>query len=139
MATARASLSAPTVRSTALRRRSREVRLPARAMGARGVHALVRLVGAECDGQWQAVAVSDEVQLGREPTAAAPQRVVGGLAGSRVFPRARSDPMRPDLAAVDAPQLPVDPARLGQLALERGEDTAPQPLARPPALARSDL
>lgn len=37
----------------------------------------MRLAGAERDGQ--AVAVSDEVQLGREPAAAAPQRVVGGV------------------------------------------------------------
>ena len=34
---------------------------------ARGVHALVRLAGAERDGQWQAVAVSDEVQVVNPP------------------------------------------------------------------------
>ena len=52
----------------------------------RGVAALVRLPGAERNGEWQARAVRDEVQLGGEPAAAAPQGVVGRLAGRLVFP-----------------------------------------------------
>lgn len=65
---------------------------------------------------------------------------VGGLAGGPVFHRARSDAMRPDVAAVDAPQLPVDPARLDQLARggARMWPHSPSRLHRPPALARSE-
>jgi hypothetical protein len=46
--------------------------------------------------------------------------------------------MRQDVAPVDAPELPVDPAGIGQLALERGEDAVPQPLTRPAPLARGN-
>ena len=105
---------------------------------ARGVHALMRLPRAERDGQRQPVAVSDEVQLGRAPAAAAPQGVVCGLAVRPVFPRARGDPMRPDMRAVDAPEFPVNPAGVGQFALEHGQDAVPQPLTRPAALTRGD-
>ena len=48
-----------------------------RVKRARGVHTPVRLADAERDRQWQAVAVSDEVQFGPEPTAAVPRGVVG--------------------------------------------------------------
>lgn len=64
-----------------------------------------------------------------------PRAWSAGSPGGWFFPRARGDAMRPDVAAVDAPELPVDPAGLGQLVLEHGEDAVPQPLTRPPALA----
>ncbi|CAA9306593.1 MAG: hypothetical protein AVDCRST_MAG40-710 [uncultured Gemmatimonadaceae bacterium] len=83
---------------------------------ARGVHALVRLAGAERDGQGEAAAVSYKVQLRGEAATAAPQRVVRGFARWPVFPRARGDAMRADVAAVDAPERPVDLPGLSQVA-----------------------
>jgi hypothetical protein len=46
--------------------------------------------------------------------------------------------MRPDMRAVDAPEFPVNPAGVGQFALEHGQDTVPHPLAPPAALTRGD-
>jgi len=97
---------------------------PTGARAARGVQALVRLPGAERDGERQAGAVRDEVQLGREAAAATPEHVVGGLARRPVSLRARGVAMRPDVAAVDTPELPVDPAGVGQLALERRPESS---------------
>lgn len=72
-----------------------------RVEGRGDVLALVRLPRAQRDGERQAPAVSDQVQLGGEPAAAAPQRVVRRLAeappSSRVFPprpRPRGGPGR---------------------------------------------
>ena len=52
------------------------------------------------------------------------------------FPRARGDPMRPDGAAVDTPELPVEPAGGVEVALERLDDAVPQPLPGPAPEAR---
>jgi hypothetical protein len=65
-----------------------------------------------------------------------PRAWSGGSPGGWFSPRARGDAMRPDVAAVDAPESPVDLAGRVQLTLERREDAVPEPLARPASEAR---
>ena len=104
------------------------------------VPARARLPRAQGDGERQPGAVSDEVQLGGGPAAAAAQGMVRRLAeappGGRVFPRTRGHAVGPDGTAVDAPERPVDRARGVEVALERVDDAVPQPLARPAPEAR---
>ena len=104
---------------------------------------LVRLPRAEDDREGQPGAVSDRIELGREPAAAAAQGVVGGPVGARLLRRASYSPrpggmaMRSDGGAVDdTSQLPIELVRGIEVALECVENAVPASLARPPPEAR---
>src|SRR5690606_32053947 len=103
---------------------------------------LVCLTGADLDGQRQPRPIGDEVDLGAEAAAAAPQRVVtrlvGHLGGDALFPHPGGGFVGADARAVDAPELPLDPAGGVQFTLERGEEPVPEAGTGPAAPAGVD-
>ena len=92
---------------------------------------LVRLPGRQMEVQGVAMAVAQQMDLGRESPAGTPQGVIRGLLGIVVLAAPGGTSGGADHGAVDAPQLVVDQARVDAGGPQSGEDRVQRPVVVP--------
>ena len=92
---------------------------------------LVRLPGRQVEVQRVAMAVAQQVDLGREAAAGTPQGVVRGLLGIVVLAAPAGTSGGADHGAVDAPQLAIDQAGVDAGGPQSGEDRVQRPVVVP--------
>src|SRR4051812_46929613 len=81
--------------------------------------------------QGMAVAVAQQMDLGREPPAGTPQGVIRGLLGVVAVPAPGGTTGGADHGAVDAPQLMVDQTRIDAGGPQSREDRVQSPVVAP--------